>query len=108
MTCVCEMTADMQTRQFSDGSRLGADCANSVQPTSGEPSEKFMNVQPANAARPGADAPTAAPPIRRVNLLGMSIDAVTQQQAVEKIIASYKSGIGGWVITPNLDHLRQF
>jgi N-acetylglucosaminyldiphosphoundecaprenol N-acetyl-beta-D-mannosaminyltransferase len=44
----------------------------------------------------------------RVSLMGMQIDRVTENQAVDTIGRSLAEGQGGWVITPNLEHLRQF
>jgi N-acetylglucosaminyldiphosphoundecaprenol N-acetyl-beta-D-mannosaminyltransferase len=44
----------------------------------------------------------------RVSLMGMQIDRVTENQAVDTIGSSLAAGRGGWVITPNLEHLRQF
>ena len=44
----------------------------------------------------------------RVSLMGMEIDRVTEHQAVTTIGRSLEAGRGGWVITPNLEHLRQF
>jgi len=44
----------------------------------------------------------------RVPLMGMSIDPLTQGEAVARIAADLAAGRGGVVITPNLDHLRQF
>jgi N-acetylglucosaminyldiphosphoundecaprenol N-acetyl-beta-D-mannosaminyltransferase len=39
--------------------------------------------------------------------MGLPIDALTQQQAIERIASGLADGHGGWVITPNLDILRQ-
>ena len=44
----------------------------------------------------------------RVSLMGMQIDRVTENQVVATIGRSLAAGRGGWVITPNLEHLRQF
>lgn len=44
----------------------------------------------------------------RVPLMGMSIDPVTEDQAVARILAALAEGRGGVVVTPNLDHLRQY
>jgi len=43
----------------------------------------------------------------RVSLLGAEVDPITLSQAVDHIMTSLAAGIGGWVITPNLDILRQ-
>ncbi|HVS71058.1 MAG TPA: WecB/TagA/CpsF family glycosyltransferase [Phycisphaerae bacterium] len=44
----------------------------------------------------------------RVELLGMPIDAVTERQALELLTRRLSRGQGAWVITPNLDILRQY
>jgi N-acetylglucosaminyldiphosphoundecaprenol N-acetyl-beta-D-mannosaminyltransferase len=56
------------------------------------------------AAAPSPAAPRPLPP--RIRLGGISIDPVTQRQAIDHILASLADGQGGWVITPNLDQLR--
>jgi N-acetylglucosaminyldiphosphoundecaprenol N-acetyl-beta-D-mannosaminyltransferase len=43
----------------------------------------------------------------RISLLGMPVDRVTEGEAVDEIVGSLRDGDGGWVITPNLDHLRR-
>lgn len=45
---------------------------------------------------------------KRISLMGMKIDHVTEQQVVTAIEGSLARGRGGWVITPNLEHLRRF
>ena len=45
---------------------------------------------------------------RRVELLGLPLDALTEAEAIERIMDALAAGRGGWVITPNVDHLRQF
>ena len=42
----------------------------------------------------------------RIWLMGIPIDALTEQAAVERIIGNWRQGLGGWVVTPNLDQLR--
>jgi N-acetylglucosaminyldiphosphoundecaprenol N-acetyl-beta-D-mannosaminyltransferase len=42
----------------------------------------------------------------RIRLGGISIDPVTQAEAIAHILGSIADGRGGWVITPNLDQLR--
>ncbi len=54
---------------------------------------------PAHA--PSADA------LPTVSLLGITLHAVTERQAIEHILAKLDEGQGGWVVTPNLDHLRR-
>jgi N-acetylglucosaminyldiphosphoundecaprenol N-acetyl-beta-D-mannosaminyltransferase len=42
----------------------------------------------------------------RIELMGMPVDRVTEREAVQEIVGALGEGDGGWVITPNLDHLR--
>jgi len=42
----------------------------------------------------------------RVWLMGIPIDALTEQAAIDRIIGDWRQGLGGWVVTPNLDQLR--
>jgi N-acetylglucosaminyldiphosphoundecaprenol N-acetyl-beta-D-mannosaminyltransferase len=42
------------------------------------------------------------------SLLGLSLDAITERQVLDRIFASLDWGRGGWVITCNLEILRQF
>jgi N-acetylglucosaminyldiphosphoundecaprenol N-acetyl-beta-D-mannosaminyltransferase len=44
----------------------------------------------------------------RVRLMGMPVDCVTQQEAIAYVLDRLEEGRGGWVITPNLDQLRQY
>ena len=48
--------------------------------------------------------PTKLPTI---DLLGMRINAVTQAQAVQHVMDQLQLGRGGWIVAPNLDHLRK-
>ncbi len=43
----------------------------------------------------------------RVRLMGFDLDAVTLDGAIEHIAREVAAGCGGWVLTPNLDILRQ-
>jgi N-acetylglucosaminyldiphosphoundecaprenol N-acetyl-beta-D-mannosaminyltransferase len=45
---------------------------------------------------------------RRVELMDMPIDRTTEREVVETVGDAVDRGEGGWVITPNLDHLRLF
>jgi N-acetylglucosaminyldiphosphoundecaprenol N-acetyl-beta-D-mannosaminyltransferase len=45
---------------------------------------------------------------RRISLMEMPIDATTEEEVVEAVGEGVTRGQGGWVITPNLDHLRLF
>jgi N-acetylglucosaminyldiphosphoundecaprenol N-acetyl-beta-D-mannosaminyltransferase len=43
---------------------------------------------------------------RRISLMGLPIDPVTENEVLCRIIEDLNSGCGGWVVTPNLDHMR--
>jgi N-acetylglucosaminyldiphosphoundecaprenol N-acetyl-beta-D-mannosaminyltransferase len=45
-------------------------------------------------------------PSARVSLMGFRIDCVTERQVIRHVISSIREGLGGWVVTPNVDHLR--
>lgn len=45
---------------------------------------------------------------RRVSLMGLDFDALTEDQTVGTILAALAQGRGGWVLTPNLEHLRAY
>lgn len=47
------------------------------------------------------------PPLDHIEMRGLRLDRVTQRQAVERIVQSLELGCGGWVVTPNLEILRQ-
>jgi N-acetylglucosaminyldiphosphoundecaprenol N-acetyl-beta-D-mannosaminyltransferase len=38
--------------------------------------------------------------------MGLRIDCVTEKQVIARVISSIHDGIGGWIVTPNVDHLR--
>ncbi len=42
-----------------------------------------------------------------VPLAGLRFDRLTETQVVEHIITASRSGRGGWVATPNVDHCRR-
>jgi N-acetylglucosaminyldiphosphoundecaprenol N-acetyl-beta-D-mannosaminyltransferase len=42
----------------------------------------------------------------KVQLMGVRIDCVTEKQVIAQVISSIRDGIGGWIVTPNVDHLR--
>ena len=44
----------------------------------------------------------------RVELMGMLVDPVSEGEAVDFVLTSLENGDGGTIVTPNLDHLRQF
>ena len=43
----------------------------------------------------------------RCNLMGLPIDRLTKDEAIAQILTACARGDGGWVITPNVDILRQ-
>ena len=51
---------------------------------------------------PLADRPAALP---EVELRGIGIHAISQVECVEYVLDELDTGRGGWVVTPNLDHL---
>lgn len=55
--------------------------------------------------QPGGAAPIPPP---RIRVFGMPLSIVTEPQVVDHIVRSALGRHGGWVITPNLDHLRLF
>jgi N-acetylglucosaminyldiphosphoundecaprenol N-acetyl-beta-D-mannosaminyltransferase len=42
----------------------------------------------------------------RVSLMGVRVDCVTERQVTAHVISSIRAGAGGWIATPNVDHLR--
>jgi N-acetylglucosaminyldiphosphoundecaprenol N-acetyl-beta-D-mannosaminyltransferase len=42
----------------------------------------------------------------RVEVGGLPIDPLTEEQVVERVRAELQAGRGGWIATPNVDHLR--
>jgi N-acetylglucosaminyldiphosphoundecaprenol N-acetyl-beta-D-mannosaminyltransferase len=45
-------------------------------------------------------------PSARVLLMGFRIDCITERQVIRHVISSIREGRGGWIVTPNVDHLR--
>jgi N-acetylglucosaminyldiphosphoundecaprenol N-acetyl-beta-D-mannosaminyltransferase len=46
--------------------------------------------------------------VERIDLMGLPVDPVTSEDAVTTVTDELERGQGGWVITPNLDHLRSY
>jgi N-acetylglucosaminyldiphosphoundecaprenol N-acetyl-beta-D-mannosaminyltransferase len=42
-----------------------------------------------------------------ITLRGIRVDALTERGCVDHLMRELKAGRGGWVITPNLDHMRR-
>jgi N-acetylglucosaminyldiphosphoundecaprenol N-acetyl-beta-D-mannosaminyltransferase len=58
--------------------------------------------------RPRVERREATEDRRRISLMEMPIDSTTEQEVVDAVGEAVTRGRGGWVITPNLDHLRLF
>ncbi|MHC5064112.1 MAG: WecB/TagA/CpsF family glycosyltransferase [Planctomycetota bacterium] len=43
-----------------------------------------------------------------IDLMGVQIHAITEERCIRHILGAISAGRGGWVATPNLDHLRRF
>jgi N-acetylglucosaminyldiphosphoundecaprenol N-acetyl-beta-D-mannosaminyltransferase len=48
---------------------------------------------------------SSAPPT--VDLEGVRLHALDEQQCVALVLEASSVGRGGWIVTPNLDHLRR-
>jgi N-acetylglucosaminyldiphosphoundecaprenol N-acetyl-beta-D-mannosaminyltransferase len=42
----------------------------------------------------------------RVSLMGVRVDCLTERQVTAHVMSSIRTGVGGWIATPNVDHLR--
>ena len=45
---------------------------------------------------------------QRIELMGMPLDVISEAGAIAHVVGSLEEGRGGWMITPNLEHVRQF
>jgi N-acetylglucosaminyldiphosphoundecaprenol N-acetyl-beta-D-mannosaminyltransferase len=52
-------------------------------------------------------APTTKDGATRVWMAGVCLDALTEQQLIDQVIASTAVGRGGWIATPNVNFLRR-
>ncbi|MBV9213155.1 MAG: FkbM family methyltransferase [Actinobacteria bacterium] len=43
-----------------------------------------------------------------VTLMGLAIDPLTERETIARVLAAFQRGAGGWLVTANLDQLRQF
>lgn len=60
-------------------------------------------------AEPGPTAgipPARSPEDPRIELLGVPLDALDAAAVVDRVFGSLGHGAGGWIVTPNIDHLR--
>lgn len=64
-----------------------------------------MTNVPAGTTRPSRLRAEAAPRVRHYG--GLPLAALTQEQVESLIAADLSDGVGGWLITANLDHLRR-
>lgn len=46
-------------------------------------------------------------PLPKLDLMSVKFDAVTERQCVQYVLDSLDEGLGGWVVTMNLDHVRR-
>ncbi|MEM7517039.1 MAG: WecB/TagA/CpsF family glycosyltransferase [Planctomycetota bacterium] len=46
-------------------------------------------------------------PLPTIDLLGRSIHAITEQECISHVMEELAAERGGWIVTPNLDHLRR-
>ena len=51
--------------------------------------------------------PGAAPGRPSVELMGVRVDQIDGPGAIDRIMSSIEAGVGGWVLTPNVDILRR-
>ena len=51
---------------------------------------------------------TVAKALPTIDLAGLRLHALTETACVEHILSELREHRGGWVVTPNLDHLRRF
>jgi UDP-N-acetyl-D-mannosaminuronic acid transferase (WecB/TagA/CpsF family) len=57
-----------------------------------------------------APAPSPTPsqlPLPQIELEGVRLHALREEQCVARVIDAIAQGRGGWIVTPNLDHLRR-
>lgn len=54
------------------------------------------------------DGGSTPKPRDAIDLFGLRVDRVTEQEIVEHVISSVTHGDGGWIVTPNAHHLRAF
>src|SRR6476660_5911911 len=48
------------------------------------------------------------PPLPVIHLHGVQLNAIDESRAINYILDELDAGFGGFVITPNLDHLRRY
>jgi len=78
--------------------------ASSTRP--GAPSTRRMSRPLALVPRLTRQRPESLRAPAKISLMGVRIDCVTEQQVITRILSSIRQGRGGWIVTPNVDHLR--
>lgn len=48
-----------------------------------------------------------SPTLPTVDIAGISLHAITEAQCVDHVMRALASGQGGWIVTPNLDHMHR-
>jgi N-acetylglucosaminyldiphosphoundecaprenol N-acetyl-beta-D-mannosaminyltransferase len=68
-----------------------------------------FGVAPQDGPAPGLDpTPLASSrPPAQIALMGLELDAYTPEALVARLLSDSSNGFGGYVVTPNLDHLRR-
>ena len=66
-------------------------------------------MSPARHILPSPPSPLAGEPVKlpEIGLRGIGIHAISEREAVQYILDELDAGRGGWVVTPNLDHVRR-
>jgi len=54
-----------------------------------------------------AQSPIPRPALPTVDLMGVAIHALTEDQSIAHILDALDEGRGGFVVTPNIDHMRR-
>jgi N-acetylglucosaminyldiphosphoundecaprenol N-acetyl-beta-D-mannosaminyltransferase len=63
-----------------------------------------LRIVAKRADLPLSERPAALP---EVDLRGLGVHAISQAECVEYVLGELDAGRGGWVVTPNVDHLRR-
>lgn len=58
-------------------------------------------------ARSPASSPSPPDPLPQIELEGVRLHPLREEQCVAAVIDAIAQGRGGWIVTPNLDHLRR-
>jgi N-acetylglucosaminyldiphosphoundecaprenol N-acetyl-beta-D-mannosaminyltransferase len=63
---------------------------------------------PIGARRSAAATLAVRPPVPRIRIMGVDFAALDEEQVVAAFVDGAVEGVGRWVVTANLDHLRRF